>query len=73
MKGADEVAAAFAAAGVADVRAPLVGSCGSGVTAAVLALALEHAGRDALLPIYDGSWAEYGADASAPLATGPAP
>ena len=72
MRPADEVAAVFTEAGVADVNAPLIGSCGSGVTAAVLALALEHAGRTDLLELYDGSWAEYGGDPEQPLATGPA-
>ena len=67
-----EVKAAFAAAGVADINAPLIGSCGSGVTASVLALALEHIGREGLLEIYDGSWAEYGSDVTQPLATGSA-
>lgn len=71
MKPKAEVVAAFAAAGIADVDAPLIGSCGSGVTASVLALGLEHAGRKALLEVYDGSWAEYGGDASQPLASGP--
>ena len=71
MKPKDEVRAAFAAAGIVDVNAPLIGSCGSGVTASVLALGLEHAGREGLLEIYDGSWAEYGGDHSQPLATGP--
>ena len=35
--------------------APLIGSCGSGVTSSVLALALAHAGRPQLMECYDGS------------------
>lgn len=68
-----ELRSVLAEAGVAEpLSMPLVGSCGSGVTASVIALALAHLGREGLVEIYDGSWAEYGADEDQPLATGPA-
>ena len=58
MKPAAELKAIFEAAGV-DLSRPIITSCGSGVTAAVLSLALEVIGhRDHSL--YDGSWTEWG-------------
>jgi thiosulfate/3-mercaptopyruvate sulfurtransferase len=68
LKGATELRAIFARAGV-DAGKPVVASCGSGVTAGVVALALAVLGRpDAA--VYDGSWTEWGGDPSLPIETG---
>jgi len=60
----------FAEKGV-DLRAPIITSCGTGVTAAILMLALEKLGGRQVA-IYDGSWTEWGGRDDAPVATGPA-
>ena len=57
----------FEAAGV-DPHKPVVASCGSGVTACVLALALAETGHRRT-SVYDGSWSEWGADESLPIET----
>ena len=68
MKDANALAEVFDAAGV-DRTAPLAASCGSGVTAPIVALALARLGRDDVA-IYDGSWTEWGGRDDAPVATG---
>lgn len=70
LKSADETRAIFEAAGV-DLSKPIITSCGSGVTAAILALALERLGH-ANWSLYDGSWSEWGMFPTVPIATGEA-
>ena len=59
--------AAFAGAGI-DLDCPIVTTCGSGVTAAVLLFGLALLGKEGAL--YDGSWSEWGADPETPKALG---
>jgi len=70
MKSPDETRRVFEQAGV-DVTQPVITSCGSGITAAILALALERLGNDSW-SLYDGSWAEWGMFPTVPVATGEA-
>ena len=70
MKPLDELRKAFTSTGV-KLDAPIVTSCGSGVSAGVLTLALYRLGvTDSAL--YDGSWSEWGQASGPPIATGPA-
>ncbi|MEO6802607.1 MAG: 3-mercaptopyruvate sulfurtransferase [Granulicella sp.] len=57
LKSPEELRALFSDKGI-DIHQPITTTCGSGVTAAVIALALEIAGA-AQVSLYDGSWAEY--------------
>ena len=59
LKSAENLRHIFAAKGV-DMKQPIITTCGSGVTAAVVALGLEIADASKV-SLYDGSWAEYGA------------
>lgn len=63
---ADTLKAKFAGAGI-DPKKPIVASCGSGITACILALGLGLIGaRD--VAVYDGSWAEWGLPGDTPVA-----
>lgn len=66
LKPADELAAVFTHI---DLARPIVTSCGSGVTAAVLALALARLGRFDVA-VYDGSWTEWGGRTDTAVVTG---
>ncbi len=68
LKPVPELEAVFAAAGI-DVSKPVVTSCGSGVSACTLALALALIGNRRTA-VYDGSWTEWGANPDLPVETG---
>lgn len=68
LKSAEALRAAFAAGGV-DLDKPVLTTCGSGVSAAVLWIALHTLGRDPVA-LYDGSWTEWAGRGDLPIATG---
>ena len=68
MKDPAALRAIFETAGV-DLSKPAITSCGSGVTACVLALAMERIGKTDW-SVYDGSWTEWGAFPTLPVDTG---
>jgi thiosulfate/3-mercaptopyruvate sulfurtransferase len=67
LKSPAQIEKLFKDAGV-DLGKPVVASCGSGITASVLALALAEIGH-LRTAVYDGSWSEWGADQSLPIET----
>jgi len=69
MRPPAELEQVFQAAQV-DLARPIITTCGSGVTASVLALALARLGREDV-SVYDGSWTEWGGLADTPVVTGP--
>lgn len=66
LKSASELATVFAHV---DLHRPIVTTCGSGVTASVLALALARLGRPDVA-VYDGSWTEWGGRPDTVIVTG---
>lgn len=67
---ADQLKVVFEKAGV-DIAKPVVSTCGSGITASVVALALFRLGQPRSA-VYDGSWTEWGGLTDTPVVTGPA-
>ena len=65
-KGKPGLRAAFEDAGI-DLSRPVITSCGSGITACVLAFGLHLLSKDDVA-LYDGSWTEWGADPDTPKA-----
>ncbi len=67
MRSADDIAAAINDAGV-DMQKPLITSCGSGVTASLLAFGFYLMGKEDVA-VYDGSWTEWGSRDDTPIET----
>ena len=67
VKPTEAIAQVFEDAGI-DLAKPVITSCGSGITAAILTLGLTLSGHNAN-SLYDGSWAEWGSDPDTPIET----
>lgn len=70
LRSETELRALVADAGI-DLTRPIVASCGTGVTACAVVLALEVLGVEGV-PVFDGSWTEWGSGADTPVEVGPA-
>ncbi|WP_348648197.1 3-mercaptopyruvate sulfurtransferase [Rhizobium sp. ARZ01] len=68
LKDLDALKATFENAGI-DLNAPVVTTCGSGLTAAIITLALHSLGHENNA-LYDGSWSEWGGRSDTPVVTG---
>ncbi len=68
VKNAEQLKAIFEKSGV-DLNRPIITTCGSGITAAILSLALARVGKDRV-PVYDGSWTEWGGRQDTDVVTG---
>ena len=68
MKSVAQLTEIFGKAGV-DINKPIVTTCGSGITAAILALGLARLGKERTA-VYDGSWTEWGGRTDTPAVTG---
>lgn len=68
LKDLDALRTTFADAGI-DLDAPVVTTCGSGITAAIITLALHSLGHEDN-SLYDGSWSEWGGRPDTPVVTG---
>ncbi|EDP66265.1 Rhodanese-like protein [alpha proteobacterium BAL199] len=70
VQSSESLRAAFDVAGL-DLSKPTIASCGSGVTACVIALAAHRLGQSSVA-VYDGSWSDWGGRDDTPIDTGPA-
>lgn len=70
VKSVEQLKAIFEKSGV-DLNRPIITTCGSGITAAMLSLALARIGKDRV-PVYDGSWTEWGGRQDTDVVTGAA-